>query len=258
MVVLTGSNGEMQGRATPRSIAPPAKLLWTGGWDSTFRLLHCLLDEGRPVEPHYVLDAGRQSIPHELAAMGRIRRAVAQRGDLPPILPTRYFAKHELADDPEVTAWLAGARQSLHLGSQYSWLVRLARQHGLDGLELAVHRDDQLHRLISAEVVRDETGAWRVRHDASPLCSPLRAFSFPIFEQTKPDMAAWAAARGLTAIMELTWFCHSPRAGRPCGICQPCRYAVAEGMGHRLPRSSRLLMRVVGAMLWVKRRFRRG
>lgn len=205
-----------------------------------------------------MLDAGRHSIPYELDAMAKIRRAVAQRGDLPPILPTRYYAKHELADDPAVTAWLAGARESLHLGSQYSWLVRLARQHDLDGLELAVHRDDQLHRLIESEVVRDGAGGWRVRDDASPLCAPLRPFCFPIFELTKPDMAAWATARELTAVMELTWFCHTPRAGRPCGICQPCRYAVAEGMGHRLPWSSRWLMRVVGALLWVKRGLRRG
>ena len=39
-------------RATARAV----KLLWTGGWDSTFRLLQLLLLYEKKVQPYYIID----------------------------------------------------------------------------------------------------------------------------------------------------------------------------------------------------------
>src|SRR5688572_33020809 len=36
--------------------AAPVALLWTGGWDSTFRLLMLLLVERRAVQSYYIVD----------------------------------------------------------------------------------------------------------------------------------------------------------------------------------------------------------
>ncbi len=36
-------------------------LFWTGGWDSTFRLLQLLLDEHKAVQTYYLLDSFRAS-----------------------------------------------------------------------------------------------------------------------------------------------------------------------------------------------------
>ena len=46
-------------------------LLWTGGWDSTFRLLSLLLREQREVQPYYILDSlhFRPAVPAEREAM---------------------------------------------------------------------------------------------------------------------------------------------------------------------------------------------
>ena len=41
-------------------------------------------------------------------------------------------------------------------------------------------------------------------------------------------------------VMKLTWFCHRPRRGQPCGTCNPCIYTIEEGLGERVPMSGRL------------------
>ncbi len=50
-------------------------LLWTGGWDSTFRLLHLVIVEGHAVQPYYMIDRlhYRPGVPEEQDAMRRIR-----------------------------------------------------------------------------------------------------------------------------------------------------------------------------------------
>ena len=44
-------------------------LLWTGGWDSTFRLLSLVLIKRKPVQPFYVIDVGRVSTIREIKTM---------------------------------------------------------------------------------------------------------------------------------------------------------------------------------------------
>jgi len=40
---------------------PVVNLLWTGGWDSTFRLLQLILDTRATIQPVYVIDTARRS-----------------------------------------------------------------------------------------------------------------------------------------------------------------------------------------------------
>lgn len=35
--------------------------------------------------------------------------------------------------------------------------------------------------------------------------------------------------------MNLSWFCHEPILGRPCGMCGPCEDAMMLGMQWRVP-----------------------
>ena len=48
-------------------------LLWTGGWDSTYRLLELLLVHGGTVQPYYLIDTHRRSLRLELRTMRRIK-----------------------------------------------------------------------------------------------------------------------------------------------------------------------------------------
>ena len=61
---------------------PCVNLLWTGGWDSTFRLLQLLLLHRVAVAPHYLEDPTRASTQIELETMARIadQLRVAEEG----------------------------------------------------------------------------------------------------------------------------------------------------------------------------------
>lgn len=59
----------------------PIKILWTGGWDSTFQLLRLLFLDKQPVEPYYLIDEERPSTGIELLTMKRIRQSINEMDD---------------------------------------------------------------------------------------------------------------------------------------------------------------------------------
>jgi len=221
----------------------PVDLLWTGGWDSTYRLLDLAVVKRRPVQPWYLVDEERVSTPFELKAMQRILRALEARDpDAAHLVsPRRMVGVEEVAPDAEISA-ICGR---LQLGSQYDWLARFAAQQGLDRLELSVEkRDSRVHGMLrgNMEAVESRGGlTYRLVADPdNPDLELFRSFEFPILHLTKADLRAQAEAKGWTDIMELTWFCHDPRDGLPCGMCTPCLVALEEGMGGRIPRLRRV------------------
>jgi hypothetical protein len=223
------------------------RLLWTAGWDSTYRLLDALLVRGKAVQPYYLVDPGRPSTPNELRAMEQIAIAIAARDRAAAARLARPVVTSvaDLRPDDRTTARFERLRARSHLGGQYDWLARFAAQHGLDDLELAIHRDDKAAAFLQQHVVR-EAGRGDPYHrlrDAPPD-DDLRIFErfrFPVFDMTKRDMQRAARLGGFEGLMELTWFCHIPTAdGRPCGRCNPCRYTIEEGLAWRIPLRTRL------------------
>ncbi len=221
-------------------------VLWTAGWDSTFRVADLVLNHRSPVQPHYVEDWRRPSTPMELrrqeeirAAIGRLDREAARL-----IRPTVVHAYDEIPTDPRLRALLEEARREGFLGAQYVFLTAMARAAGLADLELCVHRDDKAAALLAGDVEHHDDGAGGY-HSLVPAPSRvaaelLRPFRFPLFDLTKVEMEQRAAAGGFGEVMELTWFCHYPtRSGGPCGICNPCRYTREEGLGRRVPPATR-------------------
>ena len=244
------------------------RLLWTAGWDSTFRLLVALLVRGNAVQPYYLIDPDRPSTPDELHAMRRIADAVARRfpdaaGRLCSPVVARVI---DLRPDPAITARFQRLRSRSHLGGQYDWLARFAAQENLRDLELAIHRDDRAHAFLERYVVRDDNGDgdrdgdpfYRLRDDPPDADLVLFApFRFPVFERTKRDMQREAIEHGFADVMELTWFCHAPTSGgRPCGRCNPCRYTIEEGLGRRVPLPGRLRYHRRRLLKQLKRPFR--
>jgi hypothetical protein len=80
-------------------------VLWTGGWDSTFRVLELAITKKEVVQPHYILDNERASTPQELQAMEQIKELMIRKfpytkglildhrfmnkNDIPPTKPSR-------------------------------------------------------------------------------------------------------------------------------------------------------------------------
>lgn len=225
----------------------PIRILWTGGWDSTFRLLEAVLVHGHPVQPYYVLDTARRSSIVELNTMDRIRRSIAalseERAAL--VAPSAIVAIHDIRPDPEITARYRRLKSRTFLGEQYDWLARFVKQFDLAGLELCVHVDDKAHTFLRGHVVAipgaGSRETWVLRQEAAASDIALFApFRFPVLTLTKTEMQRIAAERGFDHIMEQTWFCFTPVRNRPCGVCNPCQYAIQEGMGHRMPRAARI------------------
>jgi hypothetical protein len=207
-------------------------ILWTGGWDSTFRVLS-LLHSGATVRPHYVLDIERASTEHELAACASIRchmpREWAARLSASLIIDRR-----DIRPDPGVSAAFERLRSAHWMGDQYDWLARYCHQHAIT-IELAIHRDDKARDAIAASVDGDRLGA-RASADEAMI---FGCYHFPVFDLGKVDMLGAARQAGFAHLMNLTWFCHTPLFGQPCGVCNPCAYTIQEGLAHRLPRAAR-------------------
>lgn len=229
----------------------PIPLLWTGGWDSTYQLLRLLLDYQRPVAPYYLIDDSRSSTRAEMAAMEGIRARLAEEHPATSalLLPTRTARVADLTPDAAIEAAFDRILGRTFLGGQYAWLARFSRQQGIEGMELSV--ENTTHGAHAAlvrfmEPVRSEDGYLTYRfaptfRDTDEY-TVFGAFSFPLFDTTKLDMAAAVEARGWTDLMAMTWFCHRPRAdNKPCGCCNPCLYAVEQGFGWRIPPRRRAL-----------------
>jgi hypothetical protein len=224
-------------------------LLWTGGWDSTFRLLQLLLLHRVPVVPHYLQDSTRASTQTELRTMARIgdhlREAYPHTRKL--LQPLRIAAVADVADDPEIAGALREIRKRSYIGSQYAWLPAFCKHNAIADMELGVHVDDKVQALLLSFASEFEhPGGYRsIRVDPSHAGTAefrlFRYFSFPLFRIDKLAIGRQAEAEGWGAIMDMTWFCHTPARGRPCGICAPCVYTIEEGLARRIPASRRAL-----------------
>src|SRR4249919_454123 len=80
LVAACGRVTMASGSAASGKVAttPATRLFWTGGWDSTYRLLWLLLVEGRHVEPIYLVDETRRSLHVERRTMQHLRERLAE------------------------------------------------------------------------------------------------------------------------------------------------------------------------------------
>jgi hypothetical protein len=211
-------------------------VLWTAGWDSTFRVADLLLNHSATVQPWYVIDGYRRSTAMEMATQDVIRAALA---DLDPaaarrLLPVQIVHRGDIPSHPAITASFQALLGSRFLGEQYEWLARLAEHRRLT-LDLSIHRDDRAHDALAADVEAADGSHRLVARPSDPALEVFRRFRFPLFDTTKLDMEAAARRSGFSDVMELTWFCHTPVLSAPCGYCNPCRYTIDEGLGRRIP-----------------------
>jgi len=131
---------------------------------------------------------------------------------------------------------------------------------GLQDLELSIHKDDKAQVFVEndVELVKEENDEY-YRLSENPSLPELKLFSyftFPLLEMTKLEMAEKAKESGFSHIMEETWFCYNPlKDGKPCGVCNPCKYTREEGLGRRVPDAT-LSRKMQVFMLKVKHRLK--
>lgn len=198
-------------------------LLWTGGWDSTFRLLQLLVDEQKQVQPYYIV-AAQKSTGKEVDTMIRIRGAIFEKyPETKKLLkPVFFYEERAIEPDDEITDIYFRLRETKPIKRQYERFARFCNQMGIENMELCV---------LKKEIVEDPVAAKMI----------FNYFTFPLLNQTKKDLRTVSEKKGWDDIMEMTWFCRVPRNGRPCGFCGPCTDAYAEGFAYRLPLKARII-----------------
>lgn len=216
-------------------------VLWTGGWDSTFRVLQLVLTEARTVQPWYVVEGARRASAAERNAMQAIReRLRASNADAAARLrETIEVRLDEIPPDAHLFAHYEACLRHGFIGGQYEWLARLCAARRIEPMELAVHRDDKARELL-VELIDSTRTQLDPRFAGDSRYELFRCFRFPLFDLTKQQMRKTAREAGFEALMNLTWFCHQPRSGEPCGVCNPCIYTIEEGLGDRIPLRGRI------------------
>jgi len=249
------------GATTPMRV----DMLWTGGWDSTFRLLDVVHRADVTVQPWYVVDPLRPSADHEQRAMDDLRaRFAAQRPDLAArILPTVLYPRADIPEMPEVTALWDAIRARDRIGKQYDWLSRLARHEGLTRLEIGIQGapDSGWAFTLAKNGRRVETAYGPVlelvEKPEPPEYELFRPFVFSLVSTVKLEMLADAERAGFAPLLEYTWFCAEPRGAHACGTCHPCQQALAQGMSRRMPLRSRVIGTVHGRVISARRKWKR-
>lgn len=241
-------------------------LFWTGGYDSTFRLLQLVLQQGRKVQPYYLIDPKRQSLRLEIKAIREIKNLLYKRypGVKALILPTIFAEVSDIPPDAEIEQAYQEFTRTHHLESQYTWLARFCKQHHIHDMEVCtqiLHNPKKVTSFYYLERVAD-TPEFRImeKYLNGPVGTLFGNFRYPKFGIPKLEIKAQSDSAGWADLMALTWFCQSPVKGRyPCGTCHPCTVAINEGLGWRIPWWRRLYAKLGLETLrkWAVKRIRR-
>lgn len=204
-------------------------LLWTGGWDSTFRLCELVLVECAVVQPIYMLDdRAQRSI--ELTAVRELWHDVRERAIEPERLRRPAIYQWSKRDDPprelraaynEMVARYDG------LGGQYLKLAALIEELGLRDVELCWARGEVKEPLVQRLYVDIDARDYSLTDTAEAVL--FGRFVPATLRYTKADMRQLAEEHGFIDILRRTWFCESPVGSAACGRCGPCQRASQSG-----------------------------
>lgn len=217
------------------------KVLWTSGWDSTFRIIQ-LVKEGRHVQPYYIIDINRDSTLVEIKRMNEIRELISKKypKNFEKLKNTIYIDLQQITLDKDKSESYQMLLKKSFMGSQYNWMASLSKD--IEGLELCVHIDDKVYHFLNNNIqaVDEESGGgYIVRRDADEhIVNVFGNLKFPILDYSKLDMMDYAKEHDFFEIMERTWFCFTPINNEPCGLCNPCKYSIEEGMSFRFSKKA--------------------
>ena len=214
-------------------------ILWTGGWDSTYRVIK-LAHNDVVIQPYYLIDDYRKSVEIEIETIKKLtselRNADFTKCRLNDVIIKKIT---EIEEDSEITEAYNTLLNKKFFGGQYDWLARFAKQ--LNGLELTIHQDDKAFEIIkqfgSLKKINDSPkGEYFILDNSkssAELIKVFGSFNFPILEYSKLDMKRDAEENRFINLMNKTWFCHTPIDNEACGICNPCIYTIEEGLKYR-------------------------
>ena len=225
-------------------------LFWTGGWDSTFRLMQLILHHKKVVYPYYIIDHLRKSSGIEVYTMGLIRESILELFPQAEkyLHPTFYYSLEHIEPDLKITGAWDRLNTHFHVGTQYDWLQRFCKQFELESIDVALFKDANVstsppfRQWYNAFLTDDRFPETPHQNEIIADLSVLfERFNLPLMSMVKTEMLEIAQQKGWMPVMKNTRFCHRPSVNvKPCGICIPCRQVVGDGMGWRIPFSGKM------------------
>jgi len=215
-------------------------ILWTAGWDSTYRLVE-LARLDVTVQPVYVTEMGRPSEKKELEAQKAILAALQGHRDVKAvILPVLYIRQADIPVDERISAAYADIMKTVALGIQYETLAQCAAQFpGIEiGSEGGLAQNLRMTEAINLHGrLMEKNGVYVVDPERSDdiAMAAFGNFTFSIIDKTETQMLENVKAWGFEDVMAHIWFCHDPIGGKPCGVCRACEVKMQSGLGFLLP-----------------------
>lgn len=234
------------------------RILWTGGFDSTWLLIDALLSGDRVEAVTYrsawIGHRGWQKVANEDEARRRILwslpTSLRERVGFAVIEEPGYRLPRDVFHEP----WNRLREHSPFNATRYYLLTRAEDGHieAPDGQRYVFEEWDMwadqdwvvgaVPALLDTSLpVPVETGY--VAGDS--LFKPARRFradalaslglGFPLRHRTKQDLLADATRRGFAHLLALTWSCealdYDRRRTEPCGRCTPCKLRIIGSRG---------------------------
>ena len=220
-------------------------VLWTGGWDSTFRVVE-LSRQDVCIQAIYVKDPHRKSSPYEKKAMEKITELIKKKESTKAeLLPIIEIDRESIPQNSDITDAYNRIYKKTKLGSQHEWLARLAVDYpGIEiGTEAGSVESSHILKAISMFGRLEETEEKKALNKSKSTRDGILVLgnmSFPIIDKTEKEMQELIHQWGYEDVMQNIWFCHAPIDDKPCGICHPCQVKIASGMEFLLPEKSAL------------------
>ena len=215
------------------------EILWTAGQDSKFRLVELSRMPGVEVQPYYI-KGERKSTEIEIEHIHLILAKLYSREETKATIHTPIIVeKSSLELDTDVLNAHTEFNKHTWLGGQYRYLGSFAKEH--KGLELSIEKadaDECLHLVTNK--ISTPVGDTHVidEHADKDAYMIFKDFTFPVIDKTKDDEYAILREWGYEDIIDLTWFCHTPIDGKPCGYCHPCCDCVEMGFKFTLHKNA--------------------
>lgn len=222
-------------------------ILWTGGLDSSFRVIELSQMSGIDIQPYYIVDPARSSRNNELRAIRDITTIIRMHKQTKAILrDLKLIQLSDIKPNYKITDAFERLHEKYVIGHQYDLIARYAEQNNIR-FEMSLEKSDRSKAmnciLTETKLVTYKEDNYEV-HRINP--SESSSDGVAVFSHVDLPSSLW----GMTKLEEVnklseighentvkhTWFCHFPVWGMPCGHCNPCRDSINEGLSFRVPK----------------------
>jgi hypothetical protein len=229
-------------------------IFWTGGFDSTFRLLQLICDdEISEINIYYItlfIDnikyslVGRRSVDIELKTMlnillmlntSKIKKfnIIGKSEDLLTCSFMfnfdfmNYICKEEVTYSDKIKIYYFDLFANDFVNrpiSQYTYISEILEELNIEAdicLEYNPDNPRSFYNLVSKVIVNN-----KISHENNPELKAFSRYNLPIISLTKEDMLEISINNGWCGVLEITWSCWYPYDNRPCNNCFACKRRV--------------------------------